>query len=620
MTNDDDDQDWSIASEEPARREDGKPGPPDDWLSPSWYEVREREILWWWRDRGVWRPDPCPVRALGMRAGEYVFITSFGEIRHFTSNYLHGRGGLPDLFVGEQWWPLRHFRKWDPEVRAFKGGVREKLCIGKLMSWCKLAGYYDGRAPQRGPGTWRGPDGMPIVHCGNRIFVAGSIQQPGLKLGDALFVVGGKREPPTHDIEGSSAYSWTAVDASLGHTVSAHLDEWVWDSGEARDLFQGGLWCDMLCSALSWLPHKFIVAPQGSGKSSLLHYASTLVGGGAHRVQKTYTKAFLEQDFGGAALAFYLDEAENESDGGARVRHIFELVRLLSDDGAEGGRGSASGKSRRIDVHGTVTMAATVAEDWQPQDRSRITLLEVLPFKDRDRPPASPEMMAAMTKRAAEISPDLRARAVARFDLFRANLKVARAAILDMGGQPRDADQLGNLIAGWRTMTSDAPFDAAIHEEFTRFRPFVMSLVESEDGDDAPSDLLNVMLGQVPDLWRSGERFTVGELVALARSDEIDAANARKNLGRIGLRFEKKDGETWNEAWLGVANKHAGLDKLLAGYPGYQGRKRSQILKQLQRGHWKARPSAGHMRFAKVQSRYVVIPPVFLPTFGDDDG
>jgi hypothetical protein len=172
--------------------------------------------------------------------------------------------------------------------------------------------------------------------------------------------------------------------------VSGHLDEWVWDSAEARDLFQGGLHCDMLCSALAWLPHKFVLAPYGSGKSSLLRYARALGGGSAHAVQKTYSKAYLEQNFAGTACAFYLDETESDSEGD-RIRRIFELVRLLSDDGAEGGRGSSGGKSRKLDVHGTVTMAATVTEEWPPQDRSRITLLELRPFRDRVAAPAPPE-------------------------------------------------------------------------------------------------------------------------------------------------------------------------------------------------------------------------------------
>jgi hypothetical protein len=57
---------------------------------------------------------------------------------------------------------------------------------------------------------------------------------------------------------------------------------------------------------------------------------------------------------------------------------------------------------------------------------------------------------------------------------------------------------------------------------------------------------------------------------------------------------------------------------MLTGYPQYQGKKRSQILRQLRRGDWKAQASAGHTRFAGVQSRYVLVPPIFLPTHGEE--
>ena len=616
----DEDEEFAVDAIDPSPRADGEPGPPYDWPYPSWFDLQDKD--WWWRHKGVWRRDPCPARALGMADGEYIFITAFGERRHFTSGQLHGRGGLADLFVGSLWWPLKHFRKWDMEKQELKGGLMREPCIAALMRCCRLKGFYDGHTPFRGVGTWRGPEGTPIVHAGDRIFDGDEIRDPGVQIGEALFVVGGKREAPAYINEERGRFTWVPGPSALGRTVSGHLNEWVWNTEEAHDLFQGGLHCDMLCSALGWLPHKFVLAPYGSGKSSLLRYARALVGGAAHAVQRTYSKAYLEQNFAGTGAAFYLDETESDAEGD-RIRRIFELVRLLSDDGAEGGRGSSSGKSRRLDVHGTVTMAATVTEEWPPQDRSRITLLELRTFADRaDHPPAPPETIAAMLQSAAEMSPKLRARALARFDLFHRNLKVARAAILKMGGQPRDADQLGHLIAGWRTMTSDDAFDPDDVEALTRFRPFVMSLVESEDGDDAPSGLLNTLFSLAPDMWRSGERLTVGQIVALARGKEADAGQWRRALLPNGLRLEKHEKEDWDQAWLAVANKHAGLDKLLGGHPRYQGQKRSQILGQLRRViagvEWKAQHSESHMRFAGAQSRYLLIPPVFLPSEGEE--
>lgn len=622
MAAEEEQDDWSTDSIDPAPRDDGQPGPPDDWPLPSWFDRQDND--WWWREKGRWRRDPCPVQPLGTREGEYIFITAFGEIRRFTSGQLHGRGGLTDLFGGSLWWPLKHYRKWDPVNGELKGALQRERCIAALMRCCLVAGFYDGSRPVRGVGTWRGPDGEPIVHAGQRIFHNGRVLDPGVEIGEALFVIGGDRAAPAHVFRNDErgAFEWAAAGAEIGRIVSAHLGRWTWDSEEACELFQGGLHCDMLGSALLWLPHKFVLAPYGSGKSSLLRYARALSGGAAHGVQKTYSKAYLEQHFAGTAAAFYLDEAESDAEGD-RIRRIFELVRLLSDDGAEGGRGGSGGKSRRLDVHGTVTMAATVTEEWPPQDRSRITLLELRPFADRPAhdPPAPPEVIAAMLQRAAEMSAALRARALDRWDLFQRNLAIARAAILKMGGQPRDADQLGHLVAGWKTMTSDD--ELGDDDSLERYRPFIMSLVEGETGDDAPSDLLNTIFGLVPDIWRSGERMTVGQLIALARDEkESDAGHWRRALMPLGLRLEKRDDETWSQAWLAVANKHAGLDKLLSGYPAYQGPKRSQTLKELRRTlegvPHKAVRSESHMRFAGVQSRYVLVPPAFLPTNGEE--
>jgi hypothetical protein len=600
-------------------RQDGRDGPEDDWAPPSWYD--KKTGTWWWREEGKWRPDPCPVRPRGTALGMFYFVTAFGEVRAFSSSALHGAGGLPDLFMGEFWWPLRHFRKYDLEKGELVGRIQREKCLNFLIRDCKKAGLYDGSTVTRGVGTWSGPNDRPLFHSGTHIYHDGEIHLPGAEIGDALYVVGGKREPPAHESGGRfRSYRLLPAGESVGRTIAAHLNEWVWDSPEALDLFLGGLHCDMLCSALSWLPHKFVLAPYGSGKSSLLQYGRAVVGGSAHNVQTTYSKAYLEQKFGGSAAAFFLDETES-SEEGDRIRKIFEFVRLLSDDTAEGGRGSSGGVTRKLDMHGTVTMAATVTEEWEPQDRSRITLLEIQPFSSRgpENPPSPPELLAANLKQAASLSPSLRARALEKWDLFQRNLKIARAAILEMGGEPRDADQLGHLIAGWKTITSDQELQTG--EEVTRFRPFIMSLIESEEADDAPNDFLTTLFSTAPDMWRNGQHLSIGQIIAKGRSEAPEADDWRKVLPLYGMRLEKQKGEKWSDAWLWVATKNVELDRLFANQPKYRGKKRTQILRQLRRNDngviTTATRSHKHARFGGAQSHYTMVPPCFLPSEAD---
>jgi hypothetical protein len=595
--------------------EEGHNGPPDGWTKPSWFNRETGE--WWW----CGSPNPCPAEPLGHIDGQYVFRTAAGEVRRFTAGALHANAGPSDLFGGEMEWPLRHFRKWDPLKGRNVGGLQKSSCMAAMIRACILAGYYDNAVPYRSVGTWRGPEGRPVIHAGDRIFVDRKIYAPGVRLGDALFVIGSARQAPAHVFDQHGYVEWQPAPASVGCTVAAHLDEYAWESLEDRDLFLGSLHCNMLCAALTWLPHVFIQAPQGSGKSTLLKYAKAIVGGAAHPVVKDVTKAFVEQHFTSTAMALFLDEMESDTDP-MRVSRLFELFRLMSDDGAEGGRGSAGGKSRKLDVHGTVTMAATVSGEWRPQDRSRIMLLSLRPFASRgnDHTAASPATIAAHLKAAAEMSPGLRARALATWDLFHQNLKAARGIILKMGGQPRDADQLGHLVAGWATTTSDQPLDPERHEELARFRPFIMSLAEAEDGEDEANNCLNTIFGLALDKWVGGERVTVGQCIAHARRD--DGASWRRTLTTYGLMLERNEGEAWSAAWLAVANRHPSLDELLTKYPQYQGKKRRQILSELRRKVddvvWEAKKSEDKARIGGSQTRYLLIPPVFLPSESDE--
>jgi hypothetical protein len=362
------DDDWSIELILERERTDGKSGPPDTWPYASWYDRKSND--WWW----LGQPDPCPVTPMGYVVGRYFFVTVGGELRQFTSRELHGAGGLADLFAGNLGWPLRHFRKYDHTTKQHSGGIQLKRCMAALIKACDAAGFYDGSVMLRRIGTWRGPDGSPLVHAGTHIFYAGSVYRPGARIGSALYVIGGARTPPQYVAEGSD-FRWEPAPLATFHAMAAHLEEWCWRDPEARDLFIGGVFCDMLGDALRWKPHRFVRAPAGSGKSTLLKFVRAVLGGSAHDIVKDYTKPYLEQNFSHTSCALLLDEAESDKE--SVRRGMFNLILLLSDDGATGGRGSSSGEARRIDLHSSVTMVATLTDDWKRTIRSRITLLEL---------------------------------------------------------------------------------------------------------------------------------------------------------------------------------------------------------------------------------------------------
>ncbi len=614
--NNEEDDDFAVDSNDPMPRTDGREGPPDDWEAPSWRDFKR--IQWWYR----WRPDqphrldPPPVLMLGHRGGEFFFVSAARELRAFTSAQLHGRGGLADLFAGDVRWAVRHFPARDRDG-APTGRPNVPPLMEALIAGCKVKGYYDGSQPFRSIGTWL-EGGKPLVHTGGAIFHDGAIYQPGEEIGVARYVLGPDRSAPAHTRD-RYGYEWQPLDLAGRNTIMAHLAEWHWDSPEACELAAGKIWCDALGDAPRWKTHGFIRAHAGSGKSTLLQYMSALLGAAAHPIQRTYSKTHLEEIGKHTALAILLEEAEGDAGEDAhRLQQILKLLLLLSDEGAVGGR-----FKREIDLHGPVTMVATLTDDWRSTVKSRVILLELRSLKSREgHRMMSLEEVAAMTAVAKAISAGFRAAAVASFDLFNQNLKLARARILELGGDPRDADTVGHPIAGHATMTLGRVMTPDEVGALDRFKPWITTLRDQEDGVDDAMDLIMTLFGLPAQNWRGGDQLTVGQLIARAREPDND--DYRKALLPYGLRLDRRqliDGtqETWKQAWLAIAHRHPGLDRLFGDYPKFQGLRRSQILGELKiNGDEAAKPSDRPLRFAGPQGRAWLIDPRLLPSVEDD--
>lgn len=612
------DADFAVTSDYDPPRTDDREGPPDDWRRDTWRDFKRGQ--WWyrWKPDGPHRLDMPPVLMLGHAAGTFWFVSAACELRSFTSGQLHGRGGLADLFAGNVRWAARHYPSYDREGKP-TGRPSIAPLMEAMIQGCIRAGYYDGSQPFRSIGTWRGPEGKPVVHAGGRIFFDGRIYRPGEQIGEARYVLGPDRAAPAHEAEQASGFIWKPIGVEVRNRIMADLDEWHWDTAEARELFAGKLWCDVLGDLPRWKVHGFIRARASSGKTTLLQYVGALLGAAAHPIQRTYSKTHLEEIGKHKALAILLEEAEGDpGEEAQRLAQIYKLLLLLSDEGAVGGR-----FNRQIDLHGPVTMIATLTDDWRTTIKSRIVLLELRPLRARtDHPLASLESIAAMTEAARAVSTGFQAAALASYDIFVENLALARARILELGGDTRDADTLGHLIAGHATMIYGRVLTDDEVGALDRFKPWIVSLQNQIDGVDDATELLMTLLALPASNWRGGDQLTIGQLVARARED--DGGDYRRALLPYGLRLDRRqlaDGTTepWKAAWLAVAHRHAGLDRLLADYPKYQGLRRSQILSELSiSGEPAAKPGDRPMRFAGPQSRALLLDPRLLPSSEDD--
>ena len=203
-------------------------------------------------------------------------------------------------------------------------------------------------------------------------------------------------------------------------------------------------------------------------------------------------------------------------------------------------------------------------------------------------------------------------------------LRRARGRIAELGGTARDGNQLGHLLAGWWTLTSDDAATEAMLDDVTRFTRWIISLTDAEDGLDPATQCWNRLLSADARLWRAGDSLTVGQVIARAR--EIDNGQSSRNaLAAMGLRLLPASphdrNPSWPEADMGIANNHAGLEEIFRGTEWGGGRWADTFsdLEFRELDGTMTRPThIGPVRYAGAQSRGVLIPARFLPSIKDE--
>jgi putative DNA primase/helicase len=187
-------------------------------------------------------------------------------------------------------------------------------------------------------------------------------------------------------------------------------------------------------------------------------------------------------------------------------------------------------------------------------DLTRTLVLSLRPLPSDATPEQradADERYAMLNRLAARLAPDISARLFARqtslVQVILKNAQTFREAIADILGNRRLGDQVGTLLAGRCSLTSDKVMTREECDEYvSRFdwREVVIS-----PGDREDRQLLNhvkqVVVRIVDDYGRPSER-TIGELVDIGFEMGIDEQFApdkvRSILLRFGMRVDRVEG------------------------------------------------------------------------------
>lgn len=347
-----------------------------------------------------------------------------------------------------------------------------------VIAKCQDAGTY---APtmERRAGAWLDADGGLVIN------------------GDVLWRHDGSCLE--HGMHGGYVYP---ISTPLGYgpaTVEATSDDvervlsvfrsYNWQVHGAAELILGWIGVCFVSTALRRRPHTLITGPHGSGKSTVLEQVSLLQGPQCAQLTGSPTHMGLQQHVQKHPGGVLIDEFE--SDGrNARRRGVLEAARAsysLREGDAGVVRGSTTGEAKTYRVSCPFMACGISPGAMEPADVSRWVVLELGRLADR----VGTQTVPPTRDEFRQLGPGLARLFVGRWPVLSRSLELFRQAVSDAGGDARQADTFGHLLASYWTFTHDQCATAedalALVEELQIGARFRTAAVHDEDEWPSPS-------------------------------------------------------------------------------------------------------------------------------------
>lgn len=501
------------------------------------------------RERDTGLPEGCPIEPLGVKDGTFILLDASRQLRQSKNRDCSALEIIGYVGSHVKWlygaFPGRVDKSG--EVTAFDSRVAAEWIIGE----CAKRGPIDLHDKLRGAGAWRGDDGELILHLGDRIWVGGvggglvgygegATMPPG-RIGTYVYPAAAPQPYPSTAPASASAYG-------AGPQILKLLEMWPWKRSQiAPRLMLGWIGAAILGGALSWRPLVWVTGGRGTGKSTLQEILKSVFGGGL-LIASDASAAALWQLLGQSTLPVVIDEAESEEDG-RQLDRVVKLARMAAS-GSLILRGGADHQATKFQARSAFMFASILVPPLSPQDRSRIAMLELGELGRRKPLDIQPAVLR-------ELGAQLRRRLADAWPRFHDVLNAYKAALQEAGHTVRGADQYGTLLALADVIVTDAEFDRDAAAELIDHLQFDLSEWSDDEADEA--QCLGHLMTSIVDMYRQGERKTVGEYIQEAfHGNQGFADEAQRILGTYGLRTVLED----DGAFLAVATRHRGLANL----------------------------------------------------------
>lgn len=481
-----------------------------------------------------------PYRPLGHNRGTYYYlalntqqVVPLSAAGHNKSNLL----GIASL----EYWELSF---------PFRNGFSVDQASNAMMRSCERQGIFSTEM-LRGRGAWF-DDGRIVLHLGNVLYVD---RTPTSPISIRSRFVYEQALPMRADIDHPAK-----VEAATGFLDLIRMMPWERDIDA---LYVAG-WCVLahIGGVLSWRPHIWIVGSKGSGKSHVMsRVIRPVLGDDCQFFVGETTEAGVRQSLGHDALPVLFDEAEGEDTRASdRLQRILALVRQSSSEtGGKIIKGTTGGQAMSFNVRSCFAFSSINAGIVQQSDKSRVTVCELKPDKRK----YNLEELAAAEARVLtdDFIQQFFARAIRLAPVIRQNAAMFAKAVAVVMGEQRAGDQIGALLAGAWSLTSDDVVTYEQAQEWVGQQDWA-DQKEQVHGMSDEQALLDYIMEQLINVDRESRSFerAIGELVNEANGSDYGLANAaREALKRHGILAE--------QGAILVSNTADGVKRLLRGTP-----------------------------------------------------
>lgn len=498
-------------------------------------------------DLGPMPPEDLPPEDIGFQDYDddatfkfLGFTNDGGHIRHHFFSYLShtivslsatAMSGLSIL----QLCPLGY---WERRFPAKNSKMDMSAIANYLVQTSNKIGFFSDKWI-RGRGAWT--EGKDIViHTGDQLIVNG--EHKTFKQHHSRFVYE-RGEPLGIDTR-------NPLNPAEANKVIEMCKLMNWEREINAHLLAG--WCVIapICGALSWRPHIWLTGESGVGKSWVfLKIVRRLLGNVGLAVQGATSEAGLRQLLQHDANPVVFDEAEGaDKNAQESIQTVLGLVRASSaDDGGIMAKGSSNGGGARTTrIRSCFAFASIAVQLQQQSDRTRVTILGMKQLRGQYAA-NKVERWEKLLKMHTETVTDeyvqrFQARTIWLLPSILENARTFAAAAAAVLGEQRAGDQLGALLAGAYSLTSNRKisYDDAFNWIKDKNWDEERGLDYSRDEQALISYLMDLQT-TVESSDRKWDR-NVGELVAIAagmtRDNDVTQESAIARIRRLGMKID----------------------------------------------------------------------------------